>query len=97
MSEGRTSIFKVNIYKKNGALLGYFREPRISQFGNDEYEVHGVFYDAEGAILEKLEFNPQSLPYWAEIKDAPDIKHINLTNVFIQRGRQPITITGLGS
>jgi len=77
--------------------LGYFREPKISQFGNDEYEVHGVFYDPEGALTEKLEFNPQSLPYWAEIKDAAGAKHSQLTNVYIQRGRQPMTVTGLGS
>ncbi len=87
----------VNVYKKNGSMLGYFRGPKISQFGSDEYEVHGVFYDAEGALVEKLEFNPQSLPYWAEIKNTPDIKHSQLTNVYIQRSRQPITITGLGS
>jgi hypothetical protein len=92
MSEGR-----VNIYKKNGVMLGYFRQPKISQFGNDEYEIQGVFYDAEGALAEKIEFNPQSLPYWAEIKDTAEVKHSQLTNVYIQRGRQPVTITGLGS
>ncbi len=89
MVEGR-----VNIYKKNGVMLGYFRDPKINQFGNDEYEVHGVFCDSEGILTEKIEFNPQSSPYWAEIKDISGIKHPRLTNVYIQRGRQPVTLTG---
>jgi hypothetical protein len=92
MADGR-----INIYKKNGTLLGYFRDPKISQFGEDEYEVHGIFCDAEGVLIEKLEFNPQSVPYWGEIKDIPGIKHLQLTNIYIQRGRQPITVSALGS
>ncbi len=87
----------VNIYKKNGSLVGYFRQPKISQFGEDEYEIHGVFHDAAGSLVNKLEFNPQSTPYWAEIKDISGIKHPQLTNVYVQRGRQPITMSALGS
>jgi len=87
----------INIYKRNGALLGYFRDPKISQLGDDEYEIHGVFHQADGYLASKLDFNPQSLPYWAEITGASGVKHTQLTNVYVQRGRQPATITGLGS
>jgi hypothetical protein len=92
MVEGR-----INIYRKNGSLLGYFRDPKISLYGNDEYEVKGIFHDAEGSLVERLDFNPQSVPYWAEIKDIPGSKHNQLTNVYVQSGRQPMTISGLGS
>ena len=88
---------RVNIYKKNGAMLGYFRDPRISQFGADEYEIHGVFHDGAGVLVNKLEFNPQSMPYWAEVKGVSGLKHSQLTNVYVQRGRQPITVSALGS
>jgi len=87
----------VNIYKKNGSLLGYFKDPKISQFGADEYEIAGVFHNAEGSLVNKMDFNPQSLPYWGEIKNITGINHSQLTNVYIQRGRQPIVVSGLGS
>ena len=88
---------KINLYKKNGSILGYFSDPKIDKFGDDEYQIKGIFHDAEGGLMDKLEFNPQSLPYWAELQNLPDIQHAQLTNVYIQRNRQPIIITGLGS
>lgn len=87
----------VNIYKSNGAMLGYFKDPQISQFGEDEYEIQGIFHNADGALANKMDFNPQSLPYWAEIKNINPVKHSQLTNVYVQRGRQPMVVTGLGS
>lgn len=92
MVEGR-----VNIYKKNGSLVGYFRNPTINKYCDDEYEVTGVFYDPEGHLVERVEFNPQALPYWAEVKDMSGVQHHQLTNVYIQKGRQPIAISGLGN
>jgi len=88
---------RINIYKKNGNMLGYFSDPKINQFDNNEYEIQGVFHDPEGSLAQKVEFNPQSCPYWAEIKDVPNIRHSQLTNVYIQRGRQPVIISGLGA
>ena len=88
---------KLTVYTKKGEVLGYFRQPKINQYGNDEYEVEGNFYDSEGNLVERLDFNPQALPYWAEFKDAPNLSHTRLTNVYVQKGRQPIIMSGLGS
>lgn len=88
---------KVNVFKSNGALLGYFRDPQINQFSEGEYEIKGMFYGADGSLPTKLDFNPQISPYWASLEGLSGIKHQQLTNVYIQRGRQPVIISALGT
>ncbi len=91
MSEGRISI-----YRTNGALIGYFRNPQVHEFSQGEYEIKGMFYGADGSLPTKLEFNPQVSPYWATLESMPNVKHQQLTNIYVQRGRQPVTISALG-
>ena len=86
----------ISIYKINGTLLGYFDQAKVSRFGEDEYAIQGPFYGPDGSVLAKLEFNPQSLPHWGQVESSSDIKHKQLTNIYIQRGRQPILVTALG-
>jgi hypothetical protein len=87
----------ISIYKSNGRLFGYFRQAQISRFGESEYGIQGIFYAADGSIPEKLEFNPQSLPYWGTVDGAPGLSHKQLTNVYVQRGRQPVSVTAKGT
>jgi hypothetical protein len=87
---------KITIYKSNGSLLGYFCQAQISRFGEDEYAIQGIFYAADGSIPDRLDFNPQSLPHWGTVEGVADVGHKQLTNVYVQRGRQPVAITALG-
>jgi hypothetical protein len=87
---------KIAIYKSNGSPLGYFCQVQVKRFGQDEYSIEGIFYAADGSIPDKMEFNPQALPYWGTVEEGLNINHKNLTNIYIQHGRQPVVMTALG-
>jgi hypothetical protein len=74
--------------------VGYFVNPRIEAFPDGDYEIEGRFFDDRGELVGKIEYNPQSLPYTAELDGATDVKHRRLVNVYVQRGRNPIKMTG---
>jgi hypothetical protein len=87
---------KITIYKYNGSLLGYFDQAEIKKFGQDEYGIQGTFFSPDGSVPEKIEFNPQSLPCSGIVEKDCGMDHKKLTNVYIQRGRQPVSITAIG-
>jgi hypothetical protein len=91
------SEIKVKIYTPAGKYLGYFLNPEIEKFPEFEYEITGRFFEETGQSTDKVEFNPESLPYTADLSELKDVPHARLINVYVQRGRQPVRISGLGS
>lgn len=90
------SDVKVNIYTPTGQHVGYFLNPEIESFPDGDYEIVGRFFDEAGAAAGKMEFNPQVLPYIADLSDVKGLQHKKLTNVYLQRGRQPVRMSGSG-
>jgi hypothetical protein len=88
---------KITVYKSNGSLLGYFRQVQLDRFGKNEYAIKGIFYTADGTVPEKVNFNPQSCPYSGIAEEIAEAAHKQLTNIYIQRGRQPVIMTALGT
>ncbi|MDR3616265.1 MAG: hypothetical protein P4L53_22080 [Candidatus Obscuribacterales bacterium] len=86
----------VKIFTPARNYVGYFVNPKIDSFPDGEYEIEGRFFDAAGDVVGKIEYNPECLPYVAELDGIKEVKHTRLTNVYIQRGRNPIRMTGKG-
>lgn len=84
----------VEIFTPSGAKVGEFVNPTITVFSGHHYSISGKFCDAEGAFPDKIEFNPQVLPYTADISGTSQCPHTKLVNVYVQRGRQPMEMTG---
>lgn len=85
---------KVNVYTPDGRHVGFFLNPKIQVFPEGDYELSGFFFDSDGEKLDKLDFNPQALPYTADISQVQGMPHSQLQNVYVQRGRQPVRMTG---
>ena len=88
------SKIKINVFNNSGTLIGYFVDPQIQAFAQAEYEISGNFFDANGQIAGKVEFNPQAVPYIADLSGLEKPEHKRLRNVYVQRGRQPVRMTG---
>jgi hypothetical protein len=87
---------KVNIYTPAGKHVGYFQDPKIETFRDGDYEISGAFHAPSGELTTKVEFNPQALPYSADLGEAGK-DHKKLKNVYVQRGRQPVLMSGQAS
>jgi len=90
------SKVKVNVYTPSGILVGYFVDPKVLTFAQGEYEISGHFFDGSGQVITKIEFNPEAVPYTADLSAMESSKHKRLKNVYVQRGRQPVKMTGCG-
>jgi hypothetical protein len=84
---------KVNIYTGAGSHVGYFINPKIDCFPEGDYEITGHFFEPSGQLAEKLDFNPQSIPYTADLPEGKGTSQIKLVNVYVQRGRQPVRVS----
>lgn len=85
---------KVNIYTPQGQFVGYFLNPQVKEFQEGDYEIKGEFFDSEGLRISKIDFNPQILPYTADLSEIPDLANERIYRVYVQRGRQPVMMTG---
>ncbi len=85
---------KVNVYTTAGSHVGYFLNPAIEAFPEGDYEVSGHFFDSNGERVARLEFNPESVPYVVDLRELDGVAHEKLHNVYVQRGRQPIRMSG---
>jgi hypothetical protein len=86
---------KVKIFKSNGELIGYFEDPKVDAYAQGEYEISGQFFLQTGELARKLEFNPQALPYVAELTNLPNVPHKKLGFVYVQSGRQPMRFSAV--
>jgi len=89
------SKIRIDIYNTANGLVGYFIDPEIETYTQGDYEIKGLFYNQAGQLSSKLDFNPEALPYTADLSTT-DKTHKNLKNVYVQRGRQPVRMTGTG-
>jgi len=86
---------KINVYTPAGRHVGYFLNPAIKTYPEGDYELNGEFYDGDGNKITKLEFNPQTLPYSCDIGSL-SVSHKKLQSCYVQRGRQPVVMSGRG-
>lgn len=84
---------KVNIYSPSGKRVGYFLNPAVEAFPEGDYEISGSFFDERGAQVTRLEFNPEALPYTADLSEVPGSQHEKLSRVYVQRGRPPFKMS----
>ncbi len=91
------SDIKVTVYTPTGLYVGHFLNPKVDSFPDADYEISGRFFDENGNLVGKMEFNPQALPYVADLSEVSGVQHRKLNNVYLQRGRQPIRMTGSGA
>lgn len=91
------SEVKVVIYSPQGQPVGYFLNPSIAKYPEGEYELEGRFYDSANQLAMKIDLNPQAIPYSADLSTVKDVPFTHLKNVYVQRGRQPVKMTGIGS
>ncbi len=85
---------KVNIYTPAGKHVGYFLNPTVKTYAEGDYELKGEFFDSEGLRVTKLDFNPQALPYNADLSQLENLPDQKIYRVYVQRGRQPVHMTG---
>lgn len=84
---------KVNIYTPAGKHVGYFLDPQIEAFPDGDYEISGKFFQEGDEPTVKLEFNPEAMPYSADLSET-GLSTKKLVNVYVQRGRQPVLMSG---
>ena len=87
---------KVKVFTTSGQSLGYFVNPQLVTFPDGGCEISGHFYDSDNKVPAKIEFNPESLPYTADLSELASSPHKRLTKVYVQRSRQPIRMSGVG-
>lgn len=85
----------VNLYNPNGDKVGYIKNPTLEMLPEHHYEITGDFYSVDGERYAKVEFNPEVLPYTADISSVSKCGHEQLVRVYVMRGRQPVTVTGV--
>jgi hypothetical protein len=83
----------VKVFTPAGKFVGQFVAPVVAMYPEHHYEISGQFVDEHGHVFEKLEFNPQVLPYTLDISTVKKCGHTTLQGGYIQRGRQPVKIT----
>lgn len=85
---------KVEIRTPQGVSVGTFKNPLIEMLPEHHYFITGKFFEPDGNAAERVEFNPQVLPYVADISGISKCKHTKLVSIYVQRGRQPVRMTG---
>ena len=85
----------VEILTHAGQKVGSFRNAKLEMLPDHHYCITGIFYEPDGTAAERVEFNPQSLPYRADIAQVSQCGHKTLVDVYVQRGRQPVGMTGI--
>lgn len=83
----------VRVYTAAGRLVGYFIDPQVDIDPEHYFQVTGKFCDEDGSPLEKVEFNPQALPYTLDLSGIKKCDHATVSRGYVQRGRQPVIIT----
>lgn len=90
------SEVKVQVFSTHGQPVGYFINPSFATFPEGEFEISGEFFDTNNERTQRIEFNPEAVPYSCDLTQAKEIPYSELINVYVQRGRQPVKMTGKG-
>lgn len=95
------SDLKVNVYTPAGNHVGYFLNPEIEAFPENDFEIRGEFFRPDGTKVSKVDVNPEALPYYADLAEinagSNTAGKSKLVNLYVQRGRQPVLMSGSGA
>ncbi len=69
--------------------------PKVELLCERDFELSGSFVNESGAPYEKVEFNPEVMPYVIDLTQLPALGFNSLEKAYVQRGRQPVVMTGL--
>lgn len=87
------SEIKVKVSTGNGQVIGYFLNPSVEHLCSEDWEITGTFVDENGRLFDKVEFNPEVVPYILDVSAIKTLGFERLTTGFVQRGRQPVCMT----
>lgn len=87
------SEIKVRVSTNNGQLIGYFISPQVEHLCGEDYEVSGTFVDENGRPYDRIEFNPEAVPYELDVSGVQGLRTQRLHCGYVHRGRQPVRIT----
>ena len=85
---------RVEVFTPEGLKVGEFIDPAVAMSADHYYSLSGRFINADGTVAERIPFNPEILPYSADISAVQKCQHVTLVRVYVQRGRQPVQMTG---
>jgi hypothetical protein len=83
----------IKVYAPGGRVVGTVENVTVEMYPEHHYELRGNFVPEDGSTVDKIEFNPQVLPYTIDITGVTRCKHNVLHMGYIQRGRQPVMMT----
>lgn len=85
---------KIVVLTPEGKEAGYFLNPKVEMILPHHYKLSGVFYDHDGGMPHRIEFNPEVLPYEVDLTGITCCTHLKLEFVYVQRSRQPVEMVG---
>lgn len=87
------SEIKVKVSTNHGQVIGYFLDPKVEHLCAEDWQITGRFVDENGRLFEKVEFNPEAVPYQLDVSGIKTLGFEKLNTGFVQRGRQPVCMT----
>ena len=85
----------VEVFTPLGIKVGKFINPKIEMVPEHNYIISGQFFEVNGESVDKIQFNPEVLPYTADISGATKCVHNRIVQVYVQRARQPVQMMGV--
>jgi hypothetical protein len=86
---------KAKVSTPLGDTIGFFVNPKVVNLASSDFEISGTFVDEEGRPFERIEFNPEIVPYTVDLSCLSFISLKSLVRTYVQRGRQPVVMTGV--
>jgi hypothetical protein len=89
--------FRAYVFKTDGEVLGYFLDPELEQLSDKQFLIKGKLYSQDDQLMERAQFNPQTLPYQVDIASATNGSVSRLFHAYVLRAHQPVEIVGASS
>jgi len=86
---------KARVSSLHGQTIGYFINPKVEILCEKDCEISGIFVDEQGQPYDRIEFNPEVVPYVVDLSAMSLSGLPSLNKVYVQRGRQPVRMTGI--
>lgn len=82
----------IKVFTPGGRFVGQFVNATVLMYPEHHYEISGEFQDENGNRFDRIELNPQVLPYTLDISPVKKCAHTTLQGGYIQRARHPVKI-----
>lgn len=89
------SDVKARVSTAQGQTIGFFINPKVENLCLNDFEISGTFVDEAGHPFDRVEFNPEVIPYIIDLSQLSLISLKCLVKAYVQRGRQPVVMTGV--